>query len=225
MINRTWVVCSAYEEEKRLSKVLSGLLMVVDHIVVVDDGSRDETVEVAKRYPIWLIRHPFNLGQGAALQTGIDFALAQNAEFIITFDTDGQHDPFDISVLLSGLRQENADFALGSRFLGQTYDIPLMRKLILKAAIFFTRLLSGVKLTDAHNGIRAMTSKGARAIRITMNRMEHASELIDQIAESGLKYIEVPVSISYFPDTLEKGQNSTDAFRLAVKLIMNKFIK
>jgi glycosyltransferase involved in cell wall biosynthesis len=220
-----WVVIAAYNERQRIGRVLDGLLPCVRNVVVVDDGSRDETAEEAVKRPVWLVRHPVNLGQGASLQTGIAFALEQGAQYIVTFDADGQHSSDDIPALLAALTANSADYALGSRFLGDAHGIPPMRRVVLRLAVLFTRLLSGVLLTDAHNGIRAMTRRGAQRIRITMNRMEHASEIIDQIARSGLKYVEVPVHITYTQDSLAKGQKSSAAIRLALRLILEKVLQ
>ena len=220
-----WVVIVAYNEERRIGAVLDDLLQVVKNVVVVDDGSRDDTAgEVLKR-PVWLARHFISLGQGAALQTGIAFALQQHAEYLITFDADGQHCTADIPLLIQRLTAADADFALGSRFLGKAQGIPRSRKLLLRMAVLFTRVFSGVVLTDTHNGLRAMTRRGARHIHLTMNRMEHASEIIDQIARCGLKYVEVPVTIRYSADSLAKGQKSSESLRLAMKLLLEKFIR
>jgi glycosyltransferase involved in cell wall biosynthesis len=220
-----WIVIAAYNEEKRIGPVLDDLLKAAKNIVVVEDGSRDDTAgEVAKR-PVWLVRHAVNLGQGAALQTGISFALGRQARYIVTFDADGQHCISDLPVLLQHLNAAGADFALGSRFLGDAQGIPMSRRLMLRMAVLFTRLLSGVALTDAHNGLRAMTRQGAQQIHITMNRMEHASEIIDQIAASGLKYVEVPVHIRYTADSLAKGQKSSAALRLGIKLLLERVIR
>src|SRR6185312_9353290 len=129
---------------------------------------------------------PFNLGQGAALQTGIDYAPAQEAEVIVTFDADGQHRVSDISCLTETLLQEHADFALGSRFLGQAPNLPPLRRTLLRAATVFTRLTTGLQVTDTHHGLRAMTRRGAAVIRLRQHRMAHASEWLSQIATSGL---------------------------------------
>lgn len=223
--NGLWVVIAAYNEQRRIGAVLDDLLQVVRNIVVIDDGSSDDTAgEVLKR-SVWLVRHAVNLGQGAALQTGISFALGRQAEYIVTFDADGQHSISDLPVLLHRLRADGADFALGSRFLGEAQGIPATRRLMLRMAVLFTRLLSGVALTDAHNGLRAMTRNGAQQIHITMNRMEHASEIVDQVAGSGLKYVEVPVHIRYTADSLAKGQKTSAALRLGIKLLLERLIR
>jgi polyprenyl-phospho-N-acetylgalactosaminyl synthase len=220
--DNTWIVIAAYNEAARIGLVLDGLTRLTNNIVVVDDGSVDATSREILFRPVWLVRHSVNLGQGAALQTGISFAMSRGAQYVVTFDADGQHDPEDIPVLLSALRSEAAEFALGSRFLGRASGMPLSRKVILKLAILFTKVLSGVSLSDAHNGIRAMTRQGMESIRITLNRMEHASEIIDQIAASGLKYIEVPVRIKYTEASLAKGQRSSAAIRLGLKLLLER---
>lgn len=219
-----WIVIPAYDEARRIGAVLDRLLDRWPNVVVVDDCSRDETAaEVAARPAARLVRHPINLGQGAALQTGIRYALRQGARYLVTFDADGQHSADDLDRLLAPLVSGTADFALGSRFLGHTVGMPASRRLTLKLAVLFTRFLSGVRLTDAHNGLRGMTRRGAESLSITMNRMEHASQIVEQIHDSGLRYVEVPVVIHYTDDTLAKGQKSSAAIKLAATLIMEKF--
>lgn len=220
-----WVVVPAYNEAARLAATLENLLAVASTVVVVDDGSPDDTARVAARYPVWVLRHVVNLGQGAAIQTGITFSLRQGAEYVATFDADGQHVPGDLLRLYHALRENHADFALGSRFLGRAEGIPWTRALMLKAAVFFTWVFSGIPVTDTHNGIRMMTRRGAEKIRITMNRMEHASEILDQIAASGLPFIEVPVTVRYSKESLAKGQRSSAAVRLALKLFAERLAR
>lgn len=227
MTNRgdTWIVIPAYNEARRIGGVLAVLSQCADwRIVVVDDASRDDTYKVACESGAYGLHHRVNLGQGAALQTGITFALARGAQYVITFDADGQHDPADIPKLLSALVEQQADFALGSRFLGAAVGMPWLRRLTLKAAVMFTRLQCGAVLTDAHNGIRAMTRRGATRLLITMNRMEHASQVIEQIVASELKYVEVPVTIHYTADTLAKGQSSTAAIRMGTRLLLRRLL-
>jgi glycosyltransferase involved in cell wall biosynthesis len=220
-----WIVVTAFNEQRNIGGVLDELSPLFRNIVVVDDGSRDGTSEEVLRRPAWLVRHGINLGQGASLQTGIDFALQHQAQWIVTFDADGQHQAADVPLLLDELIESEADFALGSRFLSKTCNIPISRRMLLRTAVLFMRLVFGVSLTDAHNGLRAMTRRGAQRIHITMNRMEHASELIDQIARSGMRYIEVPVNIRYTTDSLAKGQKNSAAFGLGVKLLVERVLR
>lgn len=217
-----WVVVAAHNEGARIGHVLDELLTVARNIVVVDDGSSDDTPGQVLQRPVWLLQHPVNLGQGAALQTGIRFALSRAATHIVTFDADGQHRAEDVPRLLEALSATGADYALGSRFLGQAQGIPRSRRVVLRLAVLFTRLFSGIRLTDTHNGLRAMTRRGAERLRLTLNRMEHASELIDQVARSGLKYVEVPVQIRYTADSLQKGQKTSAAIKLALRLLLEK---
>jgi glycosyltransferase involved in cell wall biosynthesis len=159
------------------------------------------------------------LGQGASLQTGLTFALQQGADYIVTFDADLQHRPEDVQALLSGLMRSKADFALGSRFLGEAINISLSRKLLLKLAAFFTRLTTGLKLTDAQNGLRAMTRRGAATLCIRQNGMAHASEILQQIANSGLPYIEVPVTVKYTSYSVTKGQRLSNSVNIVLELL------
>jgi len=223
--DQTWVIVPAFNEGTRILRVLDELIAVVENVVVVDDGSKDDTGLNVLTRPVWLITHPANLGQGAAIQTGIDFALARGAAYIVTFDADGQHRPQDIRALLSSLQRNEADFALGSRFLGSAKGMPISRHILLKLAVLFTRVLSGVKLTDAHNGLRAMTRRGAASLQIRHNRMEHASEIIDQIKQCGLKCTEVPVQIRYTADTLSKGQRMSNAIGLGLRILLRRVIR
>jgi glycosyltransferase involved in cell wall biosynthesis len=205
-----WVVIAAYNEAQALGRVLAGLAGLPYRILVVDDGSTDATADVAARAGARVLRHPINLGQGAALQTGVDYALLRGASHVVTFDADGQHRAEDVAALLAALSAQDADYALGSRFRGAAVDLPPLRRLMLRAATLFTRATTGLDVTDAHNGLRAMTRRGAARIRLRQNRMAHASEILHQIAASGLRYVEVPVTIQYSRYSLAKGQRASE---------------
>jgi len=217
-----WVVVPAYNEARVIAAVIAELKRAVHRIVVVDDGSSDSTAEIGAECGAAVLRHPINLGQGAALQTGIEFALAHGAELIVTFDADGQHRTADVARLIDALEAERADFALGSRFLGSAAKVPPLRRILLRAATLFTRLTTGLALTDAHNGLRAMTRRGALRIRLRQNRMAHASEILGQIAASGLRYVEVPVTIDYSSYSRAKGQRSGDLIVILLDLFARR---
>ena len=217
-----WVVIAAYNEARVIERVIADVRHCGFSAVLVDDGSSDATAEVAERAGAVVVRHPVNLGQGAALQTGIEFALHKGADVIVTFDADGQHRATDIAGLVDALARHGVDYALGSRFLGGAIDLPPVRRRLLKAATWFTRITSGLSLTDTHNGLRAMTRRGASAIRLRQNRMAHASEFLYQIAASELKYVEVPVTIEYSAYSLAKGQKLGDALSILVDLLARR---
>jgi len=217
-----WVVIAAYNEARVIERVIADVRHCGFSAVLVDDGSSDATAEVAERAGAVVVRHPVNLGQGAALQTGIEFALHKSADVIVTFDADGQHRATDIAGLVDALARHGVDYALGSRFLGGAIDLPPVRRRLLKAATWFTRITSGLSLTDTHNGLRAMTRRGASAIRLRQNRMAHASEFLYQIAASELKYVEVPVTIEYSAYSLAKGQKLGDALSILVDLLARR---
>jgi glycosyltransferase involved in cell wall biosynthesis len=223
--SRVWVVIAAYNEERRLGSTLSGLCAVCPNVVVVDDGSADRTAEVALAQRVWLLRHVVNCGQGAALQTGIDFALRQGAEVLVTFDADGQHAAEEVARLVEPVLAGRADVALGSRFLGRALGIPWTRRLVLKAGVLFTRAFSQVRVSDAHNGFRALSRRAATLIRITQNRMAHASEILDQIREHGLTFCEVPVTVRYSDETMAKGQSSWNSLKIVGQLVLGRMIR
>jgi polyprenyl-phospho-N-acetylgalactosaminyl synthase len=214
-----WIVVPAFNEQSTIQEVVLGLCRFCGNIAVVDDCSSDLTSIRARAAGAHVLRHPINLGQGASLQTGIDYALQNGATHIVSFDADLQHRPEDVPLLLRGLTETGADFALGSRFLGKANNIDLSRKLLLKAAVLFTRLTTGLKLSDVHNGLRAMTRRGASALRIRQNRMAHASEMLQQIAKSGLPYIEVPVTLEYTSYSKAKGQRLSNSVNIVLELL------
>jgi glycosyltransferase involved in cell wall biosynthesis len=222
---QVYVVIAAYNEGAVIARVVTDVSRAGYQVIVVDDGSPDTTADIAHAAGAIVIRHPFNLGQGAALQTGIEYALAQSAAVIVTFDADGQHRVSDIARLTVALVEDRADFALGSRFLGQAPNLPALRRLMLQAATLFTRLTTGLAVTDTHNGLRAMTSRGAAAIRLRQNRMAHASECLSQIAASGLRYVERPVTIEYTAYSLAKGQSMRDAVLILLDLFARRLYR
>ena len=225
-VRRTiFVVIAAYNESEAIEQVVREIRRVYPQVVVVDDGSTDDTFDVATRCAPYVLRHIVNRGQGAALQTGLEFALARGAAIIVTFDADGQHRVADILSLITPILDGTCEITLGSRFLGGAQNIPTSRRLMLRCAVLFTRLVSRVKVTDTHNGLRAFSRRAAERIHITLDRMAHASELIDQVRESRLPFREVPVEIRYTRYSLEKGQSSRNALRIAVRYLVGKVLR
>lgn len=217
-----WVVIAAFNEGAVIGQVIERLKISFEHIVVVDDGSVDETAAVSISAGAWVLTHPINLGQGAALQTGIDYAIKQGAGYIITFDADGQHRVDDAVLMLKRAQEGDVDVVLGSRFLGHAIGMPKMKRIVLKLAAAFTALTSGLWLTDAHNGLRVLTFDAAKIVRIRQNRMAHASELIDIIGWKKLRVIEYPVTIEYTEYSLAKGQKLSNSVSIIIDLLLAK---
>lgn len=219
------VVIPAFREETQIGAVVTGLRERGLTIVVVDDGSPDRTATRAAEAGATVLRHPLNRGQGAALQTGIDYALRGGADIVVTFDADGQHAPEQVAALVDPIRTGRCDVVFGSRFLGGTTEMPRGRRWTLRAAVIFTRFTSGAQITDTHNGLRAFSRAAAATLDLRLDRMAHASELIDQVARSGLPYREVPVQIAYTSYSLAKGQRSSSAFRIAFDYLMARLLQ
>ena len=222
---QTCVVVPAYNEEQSIGEVVKNLRAENYAVVVVDDGSGDRTYEVAKQAGATTLRHALNRGQGAALQTGISYALDQGAEVIVTFDADGQLDPREIAAVIAPLRAGQADVVLGSRFLKSSDSVPVFRKIILKLATVATRYYTRLRVTDTHNGFRALTAAAAQKLQIRHDGMAHASEILEQIAQHKLRYLEVPVSVAYTDYSLQKGQRLTGSVKIVWDLFIGRLTK
>jgi len=217
-----YFVIPAYNEETCVGEVVRRIKSRFPDVVVVDDGSADQTAQAAKTAGAVVLRHLINRGQGAALKTGLDFALAQGADIIVTFDSDGQHQLEDVEGLITPVREGRCDVVLGSRFLRDDSQVPFLRKLTLKLGVVFTRLVSKVNVTDTHNGLRALSRKAAQQMRIRQDRMAHASEILDEIGRLGLRYSEAPTRIVYTDYSRHKGQRSSAAFRIVWDFLIGK---
>ncbi len=219
-------IIPAYHEEARIEAAVRDAAQFVDAVVVVDDCSTDQTGERALAAGAHVLRHVINRGQGAALQTATDYALEQlDADVIVHFDADGQMQGHEIASLVAPIVNNEADIVLGSRFLGQaSTNMPLTRRLTLKLGLIFTRLVSGIKTTDTHNGFRALSKSAASKLRLTLDRMAHASEILDLIVVHKLKYTERPVTIRYSQETLAKGQSSLGSLIIAKDFLKKRFL-
>jgi glycosyltransferase involved in cell wall biosynthesis len=220
---RCFIVIAAFNEAACVGDVVREVRVRYPDVVVVDDGSNDATAEQARDAGAIVLSHAINRGQGAALQTGMDYALQHGAEAIVTFDADGQHRAEDIETLLAPVRDRAFDVALGSRFLHGDPSIPPMRKLTLRLAVIFTRWVSGIRVTDTHNGLRAFSRDAAARIAIRQDRMAHASEILDTIARYRMRYCEVPTDVRYTTHSLRKGQRSSAAFRIALDFLLGRW--
>jgi glycosyltransferase involved in cell wall biosynthesis len=219
-MGRTWVVIPMYNEATVISDVVQDVLKSFPHVVCVDDGSSDESVARARSAGAHVVRHPVNLGQGASLQTGFDFALRDpEMTEVVTFDADGQHQVADASGMVGRLREEHLDVVIGSRFLDDRTQLPAMKKVLLRAARLYTRITTGLALTDAHNGLRVFDRALLGRIRIRQNRMAHASELIDQISVGEVRWAEYPTHVVYTEYSRSKGQSILNSVNILVELL------
>ncbi len=217
-------IVPAYNEEKIISTVLKELKKETDEIILVDDGSLDMTAELAKKEEVFVLKHLINLGQGASLKTGLDFALRKGADIVVTFDADGQHKASEIKKIVKPIIDGECEVVLGSRFLESKSNIPHLRKFILKIATIFSKLSIGLEITDTHNGFRAFSKKAASLIDIKQSGMAHASEILEEIKKNNLFFKEAPVTIEYTSYSKSKGQNSFNAFKILWDLLIQKLL-
>lgn len=221
-----FVIVPCYNEATVIRDTVASLLKKGYQVVVVDDASSDDTKIALENLPVYYIRHEVNLGQGAALQTGIEFALQAGAEWLVTFDADGQHDMNDIEVMLDLLKKEQAGVVFGSRFLaGASANISLSRKIVLRSARLVNYFASGILLTDANNGLRLMTRDAALKMQITENRSTHSAQIQDMVRQNRIKYAECPVNISYTDYSRSKGIKNIASIRILYEMILFKIFR
>jgi glycosyltransferase involved in cell wall biosynthesis len=217
----TWVVIPVYNEEQVIGEVVARVRTAFEQVVCVDDGSSDRSGDIAARAGAQVVRHPINLGQGAALQTGFEYALSDpGMKYVLTFDGDGQHQIDDALGMVDRLRAGEADVVFGSRFLDERSKPTLGKKMVLRAAVGYTNMTTHTRLTDAHNGLRAISRPVLEQIKITQNRMAHASELVAQIGASKASYVEHPVHILYSDYSKAKGQSLWNSINILADLIL-----
>ncbi|MFA4830812.1 MAG: glycosyltransferase family 2 protein [Patescibacteria group bacterium] len=215
-------IVPAHNEEKNIGSVIRNLFEHVDKVAVVDDCSSDETAKTAKEAGAVVLRHELNRGQGAALQTGHEHALKINADYAVHFDGDGQFDADDIKPALEKMKESGADILFGTRFLDSRSNIPWFKKyLLLPAGRLINWLLTGIKLSDAHNGFRILNKKALEKIIITQDGMAHASEILSLVKKHKLKYIEFPVKVTYS----EFGQRLGGGLKILRDLVMGRFVE
>ncbi|HAZ28931.1 MAG TPA: glycosyltransferase family 2 protein [Candidatus Magasanikbacteria bacterium] len=212
----------AFQEQQRIGSVVRSLFDCVDGVVVIDDGSSDKTADTARLAGAVVLRHSINRGQGAALETGHVYARRVHADYVLHFDGDGQFDPNDIAPALRALKDSGADVLFGSRFLDRRSTIPwFKKKLVLPAARRINAFFTGLKLSDAHNGFRIFNQSALSKIRMTHDRMAHATEIPALVKKHHLSYIEFPVKVTYH----EYGQGVRGGAQIIKDLLFARFIK
>jgi glycosyltransferase involved in cell wall biosynthesis len=217
------VIVPVYNEQHTIATTVSDLRRSFDHVVCVDDGSHDDSSALARAAGATVLRHVVNQGQGAALRTGFDYVLRHtSASHAVTFDADGQHLVEDAVRMVARARAELVDVVLASRFTGSTEEMPLLRELVLRAAVRFTRLTSRLDVTDTHNGLRVLSRRAVERIDLTMPRMAHASELLEAIVPAGLSYVEEPTTVIYTEYSRLKGQRISNTFNILFDLAVRR---
>ena len=215
-----WVIVPLYDEAPVIHDVIAGLLTEFPNVVCVDDGSEDGSAEEAERAGAVVVRHPINLGQGAAIQTGVAFGLSDPmAQYFVTFDADGQHLPADAVAMVERLKAGEADVVFGSRFLEGPSEAGLVKRSVLKVAVGYSNVATGVHLSDTHNGLRAFNRRVAEQLDLRQNRMAHASEIIEQVGAMHASYVEHPVHILYTDYSRRKGQSLWNSVNILTEML------
>jgi len=219
--NKIIVIIPAYNEEKTIVEVINKVKPLVDEVVIVDDGSSDQTVQLAEKQGVTVLQHLINRGQGAALQTGNQYALKKDGEIIVHFDADGQFLAEEIKDIVQPLEQGEAEVVFGSRFLEKKSKIPWFKKqVIIPLAHLANKLIIGVSLSDPQSGFRALSRKAAETIQIENDGMAHCSEILYKVFKNKFKIKEVPITVIYH----DFGQRFGGGIRIIKDLFLAKLM-
>lgn len=216
------IIIPVYNEGKVIRKVIASVLKQYKYVVCINDGSEDNSLQEIQATRAHYIDHPINMGQGAALQTGIEYARELPVKYFCTFDADGQHRLEDVAAMLEEIKKTKSDIVLGSRFRGRAINIPYSKMVMLKLAIWFTNRTTGLGLTDTHNGLRVFNRKVAEEMQITLPDMTHASEILEIVAVKKYRYREIPVTIEYTDYSRGKGQSMINAINIGFDTLLRK---
>ena len=223
---KTVIVLPAYNEEKYVGEVLRSCREHgFDHVIVVDDGSLDNTGTAAADSGAVVVSHMINRGVGAATQTGLSAARMMGADIAVTMDADGQHLAGDIKPLLEILERDRADIVIGSRFLNRKNRIPMLRRGFNLVANLITFMLSGIYISDSQSGMKVFSGEALARINITSNGYEFCSEIIREARYFRLRISEVPISVKYSDYTLSKGQNFASGITTVFKLMLRTLMR
>jgi glycosyltransferase involved in cell wall biosynthesis len=215
------IIVPIFNEEQVVRKIVQSLVADKFTTVIVDDGSSDNSLQSILDLPVKILKHSTNFGQGAALQTGFEFAKKNpNLEIFVTFDSDGQHQIKDIEKIISPLKDKKADIVFGTRFQDDKTKMPVLKRIILKLAIKYTSLSTGVPLTDAHNGFRAMNRTALNEMQLNLNGMAHATEIVAIAHKANLRIAETPVEILYTKYSKAKGQSILNSINILSDLFL-----
>jgi len=193
---KTLVILPAYNEELTIGSVVA-LARKYGDVLVVDDGSNDRTSEIAQEAGAIVIRHKKNMGKGAALRTGFEYALSKEYDIVVTLDADGQHNPDEIPFLLEPITRDEADLVIGSRYLnGNKKNIPVYRRIGLWVLNKSAKVASNVDV-DSQSGFRAMNRKALEKLDLNSNGYSIETDMIVRASEKGIRLMEVPITVRY----------------------------
>jgi UDP-N-acetylglucosamine---dolichyl-phosphate N-acetylglucosaminyltransferase len=223
------ILIPAYNEERTLGQVIQqvkavDLPGVEKEIIVVDDGSSDNTANIARSRGAIVISHLLNRGVGGALGTGFEAALRLGSDVVVTFDADGQHSPDDIGKVIEPIRTGRADVVVGSRMIDSS-GMPWTRQIANHVANIVTWVLLAARTTDSQSGLRAFSREAARRMRITASRYEVSSEMCGEVKRLHLRFIEVPIQTIYTEYSLSKGQGFSVGLKTLFRLIISKLVR
>lgn len=219
MKSKTWAVIPAMNEASRIKPVLKKTKRHIDNLIVVDDGSDDNTGKIARDEKAIVLRHRVNMGKGAALKTGCDYAISKGAERIVVLDSDGQHDPEEIPEFLKSL--EDTDIVFGKRRFNN--QMPSLMRFGNSFINLMTRLLYGMRLSDTQSGYRAFTADAYRKIRWKASDYSMESEMIANSGKHGLRYKEIPIKTIY--SDRYKGTTALDGISIVWDMIWWRILK
>jgi glycosyltransferase involved in cell wall biosynthesis len=215
------VIVPIFNEEQVVRSIVQSLVAEKFTTVIVDDGSSDNSLQSISDLSVKILKHSTNFGQGAALQTGFEFAKKNpNLEIFVTFDADGQHQTKDIKNIIAPIKENKVDIVFGTRFQDDKTQMPLLKRIILKLAIKYTNLSTGAPLTDAHNGFRAMNRTALNEMKLNLNGMAHASEIVTVAHKANLRVAEIPVEILYTKYSKAKGQSILNSINILSDLFL-----
>ena len=187
----------AFNEEKNIGPIVAKLKKKYDQVIVCDDGSSDMTETIASSLGAHVVKHNKNLGYGSAIKTIFNEARKLEGDVLVTFDADGQHQILEIDSVLQPIFENKADIVIGSRFLGETKDLPRYRKIGIKTITGLTNVMTGSKITDSQSGFRAYTKKVLKEISPTESGMGISTEILIKASKKEMRIVEVPITISY----------------------------
>jgi glycosyltransferase involved in cell wall biosynthesis len=207
MLDKVYILIPVFNEEKKIKSVVSDLSKYFVNIVAVNDGSTDSSGDILESLDVTLLNHSINLGQGAAISTGFKYIQnLMNAKAVVTFDADGQHSVEDAKAFAKEILSCDEEIIFGSRFIKNKANIPFLKKIALSIVVLFTNRFSRTKLSDAHNGLKAIKKDSLKKIDITIDGFGFESQIIHQVSKKNITYKELPTNTIYTSYSKNKGQ-------------------